>query len=71
VLRAVVGHARPGISTADLDKVAADVLARHGAGSPFLNCASSPTEPFPAERSVPLDISPAIFRAVRNVRRQS
>jgi methionyl aminopeptidase len=36
-LRAVVEHARPGQSTADLDKVAADVLARHGADSPFLN----------------------------------
>ena len=24
-------------TTAELDKVAADVLARHGAGSPFLN----------------------------------
>jgi methionyl aminopeptidase len=35
--RAVVEHARPGQSTADLDKVAADVLARHGADSPFLN----------------------------------
>ena len=36
-LRAVVEHAAPGCSTAALDKVAADVLARHSAGSPFLN----------------------------------
>ena len=30
-LRAVAEHARPGRSTAELDKVAAQVLARHGA----------------------------------------
>lgn len=36
-LRAVVAHAAPGCSTRDLDAVAADVLARHGATSPFLN----------------------------------
>jgi methionyl aminopeptidase len=36
-LRAVVAHARPGRSTRDLDRVAADVLAKHGAGSPFLD----------------------------------
>ena len=36
-LRAVAEHARPGQSTTELDKVAADVLARHGARSPFLN----------------------------------
>jgi methionyl aminopeptidase len=36
-LRAVVAHAAPGRTTRDLDRVAADVLARHGAGSPFLN----------------------------------
>ena len=48
-LRAVIEHARPGRTTADLDKVAADVLARHGAGSPFLNYhpAWAPL-PFPA-----------------------
>jgi methionyl aminopeptidase len=48
-LRAVVEHARPGRTTADLDKVAADVLARHGAGSPFLNYHPSwAPSPFPA-----------------------
>jgi methionyl aminopeptidase len=36
-LRAVVAHAGPGRSTKDLDDVAAAVLARHGAGSPFLD----------------------------------
>jgi methionyl aminopeptidase len=48
-LRAVIDHAEPGRSAADLDKVAADVLARHGAGSPFLNYHPrwAPT-PFPA-----------------------
>jgi methionyl aminopeptidase len=35
-LRAVVAYARPGRCTADLDRVASDVLARHGASSPFL-----------------------------------
>jgi methionyl aminopeptidase len=48
-LRAVVEHASPGRTTADLDKVAADVLARHGAGSPFLNYHPSwAPSPFPA-----------------------
>jgi methionyl aminopeptidase len=48
-LRAVIGHAQPGRTTADLDDVAADVLARHGATSPFLNYHPdwAPT-PFPA-----------------------
>src|SRR6478735_4710480 len=36
-LRAVVAHAKPGQAVAELDTVAADVLARHGATSPFLN----------------------------------
>jgi methionyl aminopeptidase len=48
-LRAIVEHAKPGHTTADLDKVAADVLARHGAGSPFLNYHPSwAPSPFPA-----------------------
>src|SRR6476660_2840963 len=48
-LRAVVAHAKPGRTTTDLDQIAADVLARHGATSPFLNYHPrwSPT-PFPA-----------------------
>ena len=36
-LRAIIEHAAPGCSTRDLDAVAADVLARHGATSPFLD----------------------------------
>jgi methionyl aminopeptidase len=36
-LRAVVAHARPGRTTRDLDRVAAGVLATHGATSPFLD----------------------------------
>jgi methionyl aminopeptidase len=48
-LRAVIGPAQPGRTTADLDKVAADVLARHGATSPFLNYHPDwAPSPFPA-----------------------
>lgn len=48
-LRAVVAHAAPGRSTRDLDAVAADVLARHGATSPFLNYHPQwAPSPFPA-----------------------
>lgn len=36
-LRAVIETAAPGRTTADLDRAAADVLADHGATSPFLN----------------------------------
>lgn len=36
-LRAVAAHAKAGLPIAELDSVAADVLARHGATSPFLN----------------------------------
>jgi len=48
-LSAVAEHARPGMKTTELDAVAAHVLARHGASSPFLNYhpAWAPT-PFPA-----------------------
>jgi methionyl aminopeptidase len=48
-LRAVIGHAKPGRTTADLDKVAAEVLIRHGATSPFLNYHPDwAPSPFPA-----------------------
>jgi methionyl aminopeptidase len=48
-LRAIVEHAKPGRTTADLDRVAAEVLARHGAESPFLNYHPSwAPSPFPA-----------------------
>ena len=48
-LRAVAEQARPGQSTTQLDEVAADVLAGHGARSPCLNYhpAWAP-RPFPA-----------------------
>jgi methionyl aminopeptidase len=48
-LAAMVAAAEPGWTTRDLDRVAADVLARHGATSPFLNYHPrwAPT-PFPA-----------------------
>lgn len=36
-LQAVIDAAKPGNTSADLDRVAADVLTSHGAGSPFLN----------------------------------
>ena len=48
-LRAVVAHAAPGRTTRDLDAVAAEILASHGASSPFLGYHPrwAPT-PFPA-----------------------
>ncbi len=36
-LAAIGAFAQPGVTTKDLDSVAAEVLARHGATSPFLN----------------------------------
>jgi methionyl aminopeptidase len=48
-LRAVTAQARPGIPTAELDDVAAEVLRRHGAASPFLNYHPSwAPRPYPA-----------------------
>jgi methionyl aminopeptidase len=48
-LRAVIDNAKPGRTTADLDAVAAEVLARHGASSPFLNYHPDwAPSPFPA-----------------------
>ena len=48
-LRAIFEHANPGRTTADLNTVAAEVLARHGAESPFLNYHPSwAPSPFPA-----------------------
>jgi methionyl aminopeptidase len=48
-LRTIVAEAAPGHTTADLDRIAAETLAAHGAGSPFLNYRPrwAPT-PFPA-----------------------
>lgn len=64
-LRAVIDHAKPGRSTADLDKVAADVLARYDAGSPFLNY--HPTwapSPFPAVLCV--SVNDAVVHGIPN-----
>jgi methionyl aminopeptidase len=64
-LRAVVEHAQPGQSTADLDKVAAEVLARHGAGSPFLNYHPRwAPSPFPAVLCV--SVNDAVVHGVPN-----
>jgi len=64
-LRAVAEHARPGLSTADLDKVAADVLARHGAVSPFLNYHPRwAPSPFPAVLCV--SVNDAVVHGVPN-----
>ena len=64
-LRAVAGHARPGQSTTELDKVAAEVLARHGARSPFLNYhpAWAP-RPFPAVLCV--SVNDAVVHGIPN-----
>jgi methionyl aminopeptidase len=64
-LRAVADHARPGKSTTELDKVAADVLARHGARSPFLNYhpAWAP-RPFPAVLCV--SVNDAVVHGIPN-----
>ena len=64
-LRAVAERARPGRSTAELDKVAAQVLARHGAGSPFLNYHPSwAPSPFPAVLCV--SVNDAVVHGVPN-----
>ncbi|WP_029113036.1 type I methionyl aminopeptidase [Mycobacterium sp. URHB0044] len=48
-LRAIIEHAQPGRTTAELDEVAAAVLAKHGATSPFLNYHPDwAPSPFPA-----------------------
>ncbi|WP_123023462.1 type I methionyl aminopeptidase [Mycolicibacterium stellerae] len=64
-LAAVAEHARPGQSTTELDKVAADVLARHGADSPFLNYhpAWAP-RPFPAVLCV--SVNDAVVHGIPN-----
>jgi methionyl aminopeptidase len=64
-LWAVAEQARPGESTTELDKVAADVLARHGARSPFLNYhpAWAP-RPFPAVLCV--SVNDAVVHGIPN-----
>ncbi|MGV0745282.1 type I methionyl aminopeptidase [Mycolicibacterium sp. XJ870] len=64
-LQAVVAHAAPGRTTADLDRVAAEVLSAHDATSPFLNYhprwASSP---FPAVLCV--SVNDAVVHGIPN-----
>jgi methionine aminopeptidase len=64
-LTAVVEHARPGRSTTELDRVAADVLARHGATSPFLNYHPRwAASPFPAVLCV--SVNDAVVHGIPN-----
>jgi methionyl aminopeptidase len=64
-LRAVVEHAKPGRTTAELDKIAADVLAQHGARSPFLNYHPRwAPSPFPAVLCV--SVNDAVVHGVPN-----
>lgn len=64
-LRAVVECAKPGMTTVDLDRVAAEVLARHGATSPFLNYHPrwAPT-PFPGVLCV--SVNDAVVHGIPN-----
>ncbi|WP_006241489.1 type I methionyl aminopeptidase [Mycolicibacterium tusciae] len=64
-LRAVVECAKPGMTTADLDRVAAEVLTRHGAFSPFLNYHPrwAPT-PFPGVLCV--SVNDAVVHGIPN-----
>jgi methionyl aminopeptidase len=48
VLDAISQQAAPGVSTAELDATARDILADHGATSPFLGYKAHGTIPFPA-----------------------
>jgi methionyl aminopeptidase len=64
-LRAVVEHAVPGQTTAELDGVAAGVLARRGAGSPFLNYHPRwAPSPFPAVLCV--SVNDAVVHGIPN-----
>jgi methionyl aminopeptidase len=64
-LRAVAEHARPGVTTADLDRVAADVLAQAGASSPFLNYQPRwSSTPFPAVLCV--SVNDAVVHGIPN-----
>ena len=64
-LTAVVEHARPGLTTTGLDEVAAEVLARHGATSPFLNYHPRwAASPFPAVLCV--SVNDAVVHGIPN-----
>jgi len=64
-LRTVIEQAKPGMTTLDLDRIAADVLARHGASSPFLNYHPrwAPT-PFPGVLCV--SVNDAVVHGIPN-----
>src|SRR6478609_5874421 len=64
-LRIVAETAKPGMTCADLDRIAADVLARNGATSPFLNYHPrwAPT-PFPAVLCV--SVNDAVVHGIPN-----
>src|SRR5215510_8518852 len=64
-LRAVAESAKPGMSCVDLDRIAADVLARHGASSPFLNYHPRwAPSPFPAVLCV--SVNDAVVHGIPN-----
>ena len=64
-LREVVECAKPGMTTVDLDRVAAEVLARHGASSPFLNYHPRwAPRPFPAVLCV--SVNDAVVHGIPN-----
>jgi methionyl aminopeptidase len=64
-LREVVECAKPGMSTVDLDHVAAEVLARHGASSPFLHYHPRwAPRPFPAVLCV--SVNDAVVHGIPN-----
>jgi methionyl aminopeptidase len=64
-LREVVDCAKPGMTTVDLDRVAAEVLARHGASSPFLNYHPRwAPRPFPAVLCV--SVNDAVVHGIPN-----
>src|ERR1700730_14283102 len=64
-LRTVAAHASPGRTTADLDRVAADVLAAQGATSPFLNYHPRwAPSPFPAVLCV--SVNDAVVHGIPN-----
>jgi methionyl aminopeptidase len=64
-LREVVERATPGMTTVDLDRIAAEVLARHGASSPFLNYHPRwARSPFPAVLCV--SVNDAVVHGIPN-----
>jgi methionyl aminopeptidase len=64
-LSAVIEQAKPGMTALDLDRIAAEVLSRHGASSPFLNYHPrwAPT-PFPGVLCV--SVNDAVVHGIPN-----